>query len=132
MLSYFKNNINNNNCAEKYEYIIKFKKQKLEERIQISDKIKLKYKNRIPIIVDSDKDIKLDKNKYIVPDNLNIGQFIYILKKRISIKAEQSIFLLCNNILVSNTELIRNLYNKNKEYDGFLYIIIALENTFGN
>lgn len=132
MLSYIQNNINNNNCAEKYEYIIKFKKQKLEERIQISDKIKLKYKNRIPIIVDSDKDIKLDKNKYIVPDNLNIGQFIYILKKRISIKAEQSIFLLCNNILVSNTELIRNLYNKNKEYDGFLYIIIALENTFGN
>ena len=148
MLSVFNNYINDihdiitekNKCADKnkyteyseeYKYINNFRKQKLEERIQISDKILLKYKNRVPIIVDTKNDIQLDKNKYIVPDDLTIAQFMFILKKRIFINSEQSVFLLCNNLLVTNTQLIKNVYYNNKDYDGFLYIIIALENTFG-
>ena len=115
-----------------YEYITNFRRQKLEERIQISQKIILKYPQRVPIIVDCKKELKLDKNKYIVPIDLTLGQFMYILKKRININHEQSIFLLCNNQLVINTELINNLFNRQKDYDGFLYIIISLENTFGN
>lgn len=55
-----------------------------------------------------------------------------ILKKRIKMNDKQSIFLLCNNELIINTELIYNLYNRQKDDDGFLYIIISLENTFGN
>lgn len=115
-----------------YEYITDFRRQKLEERIQISQKIFSKYPQKVPIIVDCKKELKLDKNKYIVPNDLTVGQFMYILKKRININHEQSIFLLCNNQLVINTELINNLFNRQKDYDGFLYIIILLENTFGN
>jgi len=151
MISDFKKNINNfvktnitdkiikNNNDENlnvypidYEYITKFRKEKLEERIKICDKILLKYPERVPIIVDYKKEIKLDKNKYIVPNNLTVGQFMYVLRKRIKINNEQSLFLLCNNTLMLNNELIINLYNKQKDYDGFLYIIISLENTFGN
>ena len=115
-----------------YEYITEFRRQKAEERIKISQKIMSKYPQRVPIIVDCKKELKLDKNKYIVPNDLTVGQFMYILKKRININHEQSIFLLCNNQLVINTELINNLFNRQKDYDGFLYIIISLENTFGN
>lgn len=115
-----------------YNYILQFRKQKLEDRIRISDKIKSKYYNRIPIIIDSKKEIELDKKKFIVPLDFTIGQFMYILKKKIITKSEQSIFLICNNKLVTNTELISNLYNNDKDTDGFLYIIITIENTFGN
>lgn len=115
-----------------YEYITDFRRQKLEERIKISQKIMSKYPQRVPIIVDCKKELKLDKNKYIVPNDLTVGQFMYILKKRINNNHEQSIFLLCNNQLLINTELINNLFNRQKDYDGFLYIIISLENTFGN
>jgi len=115
-----------------YEYITEFRRQKAEERIKISQKIMSKYPQRVPIIVDCKKEINLDKNKYIVPNDLTVGQFMYILKKRIQINHEQSIFLLCNNELIINTELINHLFNKHKDYDGFLYIIISLENTFGN
>lgn len=133
----FTNETNENNkeysqeYSQEYKYINNFRKQKLEERIQISDKILLKYKNRVPIIVDTKNNIFLDKNKYIVPNDLTIAQFMYILKKRIFIHYNQSVFLICNNTLITNTELTKNVYNKNKDYDGFLYIIIALENTFG-
>ena len=134
-----KNNYNNNNNIENlyvypidYEYITKFRKQKVEERIKISQDIISKYPRRVPIIVDCKKDINLDKNKYIVPNDLIVGQFMYILKKRIKINHEQSIFLLCNNELIMNSELIHSLFNRHNDYDGFLYIIISLENTFGN
>jgi GABA(A) receptor-associated protein len=115
-----------------YEFITDFRRQKLEERIKISHEIMSKYPQRVPIIVDCKKELRLDKNKYIVLNDLTVGQFMYILKKRININHEQSIFLLCNNQLLINTELINNLFNRQKDYDGFLYIIISLENTFGN
>lgn len=126
------NNENLNDYSIDYEYITEFRRQKVEERIKISQKIMSKYPQRVPIIVDCKKEINLDKNKYIVPNDLTVGQFMYILKKRIKINHEQSIFLLCNNQLIMNTELMNNLFNKRKDYDGFLYIIISLENTFGN
>lgn len=114
-----------------YLYINEFRKQTLEERIKLSEKIICKYNKRIPIIVDCKKEIILDKKKYIVPNDLTVSQFMYCLKKRIKLSSEQSIFLLCNNKLMINSDLINNIYNKEKDTDGFLYIIICLENTFG-
>ena len=114
------------------EYITEFRKQDLEERVIVSSKIILKYPDRIPIIVDAKKNINLNKNKYIVPHDLTVGQFMFVLKKRISLEADKSVFLLCNNLLIPNTELIKNLYYNRKDIDGFLYLIIVVENTFGN
>lgn len=137
MLSLKKNIINkikNNdvkNNLDDYPYIKEFKNQKLEVRIQMSDKILLKYQDRVPIIADCKIGINIFKNKYIVPKDLTIGQFLYILKKRINIESTQSIFLICNNVILINTETISNVYNKYKDEDGFLYIYITLENTFG-
>jgi len=114
-----------------YPYIKKFKQQKLEFRLQASNKILIKYKERVPIIADCKNDIIINKNKYLVPIKLSIGQFLYILKKRMNINSKQAIFLLCNNQLLTNTDTIQNAYNKFKDEDGFLYIYISLENTFG-
>lgn len=122
----------NENFYNGYDFILKFRKQRLENRLRISDEILLKHSSSVPIIVDAKKDIKLNKNKYIVPRNLSIGQFLYVLKKKINIKSNESIFLLCNKTIVPNTELIRNFYESHKDEDGFLYIIVTLENTFGN
>ena len=132
-----KDNKNNNkdNILNKYsidyKFITKFRKQKLEERIKISENILLKYQNRYPIIIDG-KQINITKNKYIVPGDLTLGQFSYILRKNIKLDEFQSIFLICENTLIFNTDSIYSLYNKKKDYDGFLYIIVSLENTFGN
>ena len=125
-------NLKGNEENKEYEYIKNFKKQSLKERFNISDKILKKYSDRIPIIVDCKKGISIDKNKYIVPNDLNLGQFAFVLRKRISIAPSEAIFLFCNNLLVNNSQNLNDLYNKNKDEDGFLYIYVALENTFGN
>lgn len=136
MDKFIKTTITDNKNLDVYpidcEYITKFRKQKVEERIKISKRIILEYPQRVPIIVDCKKDINLDKNKYIVPDNLTVGQLMYILNKRIQTNHTKSIFLLCNNELIKNNEIINNIFKRHKDYDGFLYIIITLENTFGN
>tara|TARA_B100001094_G_C17784248_1_gene601199 strand:- start:198 stop:578 length:381 start_codon:yes stop_codon:yes gene_type:complete len=114
-----------------YKYINKFREKSLEERLQTSNTIKLKYNNRIPIIVDCDSSLTLFKNKYIVPNDLTMAQFIYILKKKIKMTENQSIFIICNNKLINSCDNIGYIYDKENSADGFLYLIVSLENVFG-
>jgi len=123
--------LNNKKKNNELLFIKEFKKQKLEKRIKISENIKLKYNDRVPIIIDS-INFKLDKHKYIVPKDMIIGNFIQMIKTKISLLPEQSIFLLCNNRLLNGSDIINIIYDKYKEEDNFLYIIISLENVFGN
>ena len=99
-----------------------------------SDKIKIKYPNRIPIIIErADKCMlnDIDKTKYLVPKDLNMNQFIYIIRKRIKLDNSQSIFFIVgNNVCPSNSPL-SHIYEEHKDKDGFLYIIYTSENTFG-
>ena len=138
VMSKASNSIKNNdvNNSEKndlydYPYIKDFKRQKLEFRIQTSDRILLKYQQHVPIIIECKKGINIDKHKFVITKSITIGQVLYIIKKRIDILPQQAIFLICNNILLMNTDIIENVYNKYKDEDGFLYIFITLENTFG-
>ena len=106
-----------------------FELRKLE-----SDKITKKYPNRIPIIIEKAdgcilKDI--DKTKYLAPKDLNMNQFIYVIRKRIKLDNSQSIFFIVgNNVCPSNVPL-SSIYEEHKDKDGFLYIIYTSENTFG-
>lgn len=120
-------NIDYNN----YKYINKFREKSLEERINTSNIIKLKYKNRLPVIVDSNNNLELEKHKYIVPKDLSITQFIYIIRKKLNVDPTQSIYLMCNNKLISSSYSINFVYDEEVSNDGFLYFIISLENTFG-
>lgn len=106
-----------------------------EKRIEESTRILKKYPDRIPIIVQRIKnntDIPdIDKKKYLVPNDLTIGQFIYIIRKRIKLEPEQAIFTYINNIIPPISSLISQLYNEQKDEDGFLYIEFSGESTFG-
>ena len=129
---------NISNCSKiniiykNYPFICTFQNQDLEERKKSSESIIKKYPKSVPIIVDCKSDIGLDKNKYIVLKTLTIDQFMYTLRKKIKIDSSKSIFLLCNNTMISNNQMIINIYNKHHHLDGFLYIILTLENVFGN
>lgn len=110
------------------------KKYCLEDRRKEAVQILQKYPDRIPIIVEEDKnsDIKLDKRKFLVPRDFTLGQFIFILRKRITtITPEKSLFVFINNILPPNSYKINTLYDNYKENDLFLYFVVSTENTFG-
>lgn len=112
-----------------------FKKNNtFEKRLSDSRKILEKYKNRIPIIIIQENNSslpKLDKIKYLVPHDITIAQFIFIIRKRISLSPEEAIFIFVNNTLPPSSYLISTIYQQNKDKDGFLYLTITSENTFG-
>lgn len=116
--------------------MIDFKKQHtFDKRKQESTRIMEKYQDKIPVIVERSKKsdiLEIDKNKYLVPEDLTCGQFVYVIRKRLKLTHEQAIFLFVNNILPPTAALIRQVYEEHKNDDGFLYITYAGENAFGN
>lgn len=115
-----------------------YKKNKtFEERLNESSEIIKKYPNRIPLIIeklDNKNDTvmpDIDKNKYLVPDDLTVAQLIYVVKKRLKMTPEKAIFIFCDGKLLSSTVNMKYVYNQHKDKDGFIYIIYSGESTFG-
>lgn len=105
-----------------------------EQRKREAVRIKDLYPDRIPIIVEKQEgsDIpQLDKRKFLVPGDLTVGQFIFVIRKRMQLKPEQAIFLFVNNTLPPNTASIMTVYKTHKDEDQFLYIKYSGENSFG-
>ena len=106
-----------------------------ESRKAEAGRIRSKYPDRIPVICergDTDKNVPdIDKKKYLVPADLTVGQFVYVIRKRIKMKAEKALFLFINGSLPPTSEIMSNVYDQHKDEDGFLYIEYSGENTFG-
>jgi len=105
-----------------------------EKRKNEAMRIREKYPDRIPVIVEKSKNNNIpdiDKHKFLVPSDLTMGQFIYIIRKRLNIQPEQAIFIFINNTLPPSAEIISNIYKTSKDTDGFLYVLYSGESTFG-
>ena len=102
-----------------------------EQRRSESTQILRKYQSRTPIIVQTGPDMPIDKFKYLVPNDLTMAQFIYVIRKRLTLRPETAIFIYVNNILPSAMSSIISIYNTYRDDDGFLYFSIKGENTFG-
>lgn len=113
----------------------KFKnKHSFEKRVQESASIKEKYPDRIPIIVQKHFTCKLDdidKCKYLVPKDMTMGQFLFVIRKRINLDPKNALFITVNNGLVTGSRNIGIVYEDHCDEDGFLYVVYTTENTFG-
>lgn len=106
----------------------------IEDRIKESHKITLKYPTRVPIIVERSCKCDLqdiDKKKYLVPKDMTMGQFVFVIRKRIKLDTSQALFVMVNNSLESSNKLLGEVYDDKAGKDGFLYITYTSENTFG-
>jgi len=112
-----------------------FKKQfSLDKRSDEAKRIKKKYPARVPVIVEKDPSTDIadiDKKKYLVPSYLTIGQFVYVIRKRIKLEPEQAIYLFVNNTIPQTSMLISQVYKEHADIDGFLYFLVSGESTFG-
>ncbi|KAL5972606.1 riboflavin kinase [Asimina triloba] len=73
----------------------------------------------------------LNDYRYLVPADLSLGQFVYVIRKRMDLSPEKAIFIFVNNILPPTAALMSSIYEENKDEDGFLYMTYSGENTFG-
>ena len=114
------------------------KKFDFNARCQESTRIVGKYPDRVPVIVQKvegtqgDAVANIDKHKFLVPNDLSAGQFIYVIRRRIKLDAVQALYLFCGEgTLPATNTMMSQLYQRHKDEDGFLYVSYAGENTFG-
>ena len=67
-----------------------------EARLDEARRIKEKFPGRVPIIVEraakSSSDLPvIDKNKFLVPGDLTVSQFVFVVRKRLALSPEQSL-----------------------------------------
>ncbi|TFB03891.1 Autophagy-related protein 8 [Trichoderma ghanense] len=105
-----------------------------EKRKAEAERIRQKYSDRIPVIcekVEKSDIATIDKKKYLVPADLTVGQFVYVIRKRIKLSPEKAIFIFVDEVLPPTAALMSSIYEEHKDEDGFLYITYSGENTFG-
>ncbi|POR35009.1 Autophagy-related protein, partial [Tolypocladium paradoxum] len=106
-----------------------------EKRKAEAERIRQKYADRIPVIcekVEKSDIATIDKKKYLVPSDLTVGQFVYVIRKRIKLSPEKAIFIFVDEVLPPTAALMSSIYEEHKDEDGFLYITYSGENTFGS
>jgi GABA(A) receptor-associated protein len=115
--------------ATSFKKLHPFEKRKAE-----ADRIRLKYPDRIPVIcekVDKSDIADIDKKKYLVPADLTMGQFVYVIRKRVKLPADQAIFIFVSNTLPPAAALMSQVYKEHASDDLFLYVTFSGESTFG-
>lgn len=105
-----------------------------DTRVVESIRIREKFPGRVPVIVERSgrTDVpEIDKHKFLCPGDITLGQFCYIVRRRITLPAEKALFLFVNNTLPTTSMLMRELYSSHADTDGFLYVSYTGESTFG-
>jgi len=105
-----------------------------KSRILESKKILLKYPSKIPVIVEKREGCEfreIKKKKYLVPRDMLMNQFFFVIRKKIDLSPGHGLFVMVNNKLSSSGDTLGEIYEKEKMDDGFLYMIYTSENTFG-
>jgi GABA(A) receptor-associated protein len=106
-------------------------------RKQNCDKIKQQFPDKIPIICEKDPKSEInniDKTKYLVPNDLTVAQFSFMIRKRLQLPETEAFFLLAKGKYSITAEM--SLIDVYKKYcdseDGFLYIAYASKEIWGN
>lgn len=112
------------------------KRKSFEDRKKETTEILSKYPDRIPCILEkssfnTNELPDLDKSKFLVPGDLRMSQFLFVIRKRIDIAPEQAIFIFCNGQLLLNQTELSEIYAKHKSDDNYLYLQYSGESTFG-
>jgi GABA(A) receptor-associated protein len=122
-----KKNIIDNETTFKIETTLDHRKL-LSAKIQNTEKTK----DRIPVIISYTDDITLSKYKYLCPPDMDLSGVIKNIRQHSSIDHMQTIYVLIHNKMMSTNRSILNIYDNHRDEDGFLYITVATDNSFGS
>jgi hypothetical protein len=83
------------------------------------------HSDRIPVVVECSEQLQsvhpLKKNK----------QFMFVIRKHMKLESTYAIYVFINNKLHPTTSIMGDLYATQKDEDGFMYLSVFQESTFG-
>jgi len=117
--------------------MIRFKdKTSFAERKDSSARLQAKHGNDIcPVVVEpiNENTPPISKNKFLVPRDYTIGQFVYVVRRMLvdKLPLTQALFVLVRNVLPPTSATMDQIFEDYHDADGILYVEYSLENTFG-
>ena len=106
-----------------------------EKRKADWDKVLKKFPTKVPIICTKNEksDLpSLEKEKFLIPKDLEVLDFQAIIRKKIKLEENQSItFLVDDKVMPKVDSHMVDIYERHKSDDGFLYIVYTEENLTG-
>jgi hypothetical protein len=107
-----------------------------EKRQDESSRIVQKYKGKIPVVVLMDPLTKSKESfyKYLISGDLDGIYIIRLIRNKIVIDKSKGLFCLTekNGTMLTSSMQFSEIYHSNRDEDGFLYLTILVENTFGD
>lgn len=102
----------------------------LEKRIETSQRLLVRHPGSVPVILFSDT-IQFHRYKLIVAGDMSLSSFLIKVRSYCNLTQGETLFVLIKNATAPGNILIRDLYDKKRDPDGFLYVYVTKENVFG-
>jgi GABA(A) receptor-associated protein len=106
-------------------------KKKIEDMLN-------KHPDRVPIVISSNSYKENGQHRFIVPNNITIAEFMKILRKKISLRPEEAIFIFVKDntikngdVMVPSSSTVGSIYNEYKDMNLILNLIYEKESVFG-
>ncbi|KAL0818967.1 hypothetical protein ABMA28_008260 [Loxostege sticticalis] len=98
--------------------------------------IRHRFPNKVPLYVKRyvrEREVPvLERNKFLVPQELTMSQFLYIIRTKMKLRDSQALYLLVNDkVLASHSMTMAQAYEQFRGSDGYLHITYAAQQVFG-
>lgn len=106
----------------------------VEERRKQFEKVMETHPTKIPVILERAPTAELpdfDRNKYLLPREYTVANFLDVIRKRTNLSKEQALFVYIDGTVPASNAMFGTIYDQHKDSDGFLYVVYTGESSFG-
>ena len=92
-----------------------------------------KHENKIPVVVETDtrSTLKFFSFKMSLKPTVQVSALAKIVRDKIQLSNSEAIFLFCGNVSLAGNRMLGDTYEKYRDNDGFLYIVVSNIESFG-